>query len=82
MARNHRRIIFFLLQLYNYFILGYFIIETPSIEIPSSSDSVKPKSVILEEINEVLQQILMEELNTDSSEDEDTSGLSDEAYKY
>ena len=68
-------------QLYNHFILDYFIIETPSIEIPPSSDSVKPKSVILEEINEVLQQILMEELDTDSSEDEDTSELSDEAYK-
>ena len=49
------------------------IVENKSIEVPScsSASSVRPESLILEEINEVLNQILIEQINTESSEEED-----------
>ena len=50
-----------------------FISEKPGIQIPSSSSSLRPKSVILEEIHEVLQQILMEQINTVSGEEGNTA---------
>ena len=43
--------------------------ESPSEEIPSSSASKKSQSAVSEEINEILQKILMEQIDTDSSED-------------
>ena len=44
--------------------------ESPSEEIPSSSALKKTQSVVSEEINEILQKILMEQTDNDSSEDE------------
>ena len=44
--------------------------ESPSKEIASSSTSKKTQSVVSEEINEILQKILMEQIDTDSSVEE------------
>ena len=44
--------------------------ERPSEEIASSSASKKTQSVVSEEIIEILQKILMEQIDANSSEDE------------
>ena len=50
-----------------------FTLENPNVEMSSPSASMRPQSVILEEINEVLQEILMKQINTDSSQEEDAT---------
>ena len=46
----------------------FFYTETPSEEIPSGSAATNTQSVVLEGINEILQKILMEQNDTDSSD--------------